>query len=111
VRRLRRDRQSASRCAGRFGSGHRSDSRTYHLRIGVRDGCRLALPRGCAQMSDRDADSFSYRSLYNHLCYHEPREWNLRGARKEGANTIRLAIERLVINRGEKSCLSLKTIS
>jgi hypothetical protein len=46
-------------------------------------------------MTDTAEDRFSYRSIYNHLRYHKPRDWSLRGAVKEDANTIRMAIERL----------------
>jgi hypothetical protein len=46
-------------------------------------------------MTDTAEDRFSYRSIYSHLRHHKPRDWLLRGARDEDANTIRMAIERL----------------
>ena len=37
----------------------------------------------------------TYEILKSHLKHHNPKRWLLEGARREDANTIRVAVERL----------------
>ena len=40
-------------------------------------------------------NAFSYENLLMHLKHHDVKQWLVDGARREDANTIRVAVERL----------------
>jgi len=46
-------------------------------------------------MSDTSEKAPSYGRLLGHIEHHKVREWFLRGAKDEDANTIREAVERI----------------